>query len=310
MAKSKTATRRALTAVLLSAPLACASGKSGGAETSEIGSEYRPALDGGPRDARRDQSSDVTKSDSSSELTIVWSDEFNGANGSAPDGTKWGYDTGGGGWGNEELETYTTSTKNAYQQDGNLIIKVNKETATGTDGISRDYTSARLVTKSKFSATYGRFEARIKIPYGQGLWPAFWMLGDNIGSASWPACGEIDVMENIGKEPATVHGTIHGSGYSGSSGIGSYYSLSSGKFADDFHVFAVEWEASAIRFYVDGNLYATRTPSELPSGSAWAFDHAFYMLLNVAVGGTWPGAPDSTTTFPQTMQVDYVRVYQ
>ncbi len=241
---------------------------------------------------------------------LLWSDEFNGANGSAPDSAKWTPETGGNGWGNEELETYTSSAKNAYQEGGRLVIKVIKETVMGTDGISRNYTSSRLITKSKFSQKFGRFEARIKIPFGQGLWPAFWLLGDNISSAPWPACGEIDVMENIGKEPATVHGTIHGTGYSGASGIGSYYSLSSGRFADDFHVFAVEWEPSQIRFYVDANLYASRTPSDLPLGATWAFDHGFYILLNVAVGGTWPGNPDSTTTFPQAMMVDYVRAYQ
>jgi beta-glucanase (GH16 family) len=218
-------------------------------------------------------------------------------------------ETGGNGWGNNELETYTNRTQNAHVQDGNLVITANKETFTGSDGITRQYTSARLKTASLFEQKYGRFEARIKITFGQGMWPAFWMLGNNIGTAGWPSCGEIDIMENIGKEPSIVHGTIHGPGYSGANGLGGPYTLPSGKFADDFHIFAIEWEASALRFYVDGNLYETRTPADLPAGKTWVFDHPFFILLNVAVGGDWPGNPDNTTVFPQNMLVDYVRVY-
>jgi beta-glucanase (GH16 family) len=214
------------------------------------------------------------------------------------------------GWGNNELEYYTNRTQNAHLQGGNLVITALAENFTGSDGVTRDYTSARLKTQGKFSQTYGRFEARIKIPYGQGLWPAFWMLGSNIDQIGWPNCGEIDIMENIGKEPAVVHGTIHGPGYSGAQGIGSPYSLPSGRFADDFHVYAVEWETNAIRFYVDGNLYATRTPAELPAKAQWVYNTPFFLLLNVAVGGGWPGNPDGTTVFPQTMTVDYVRVYE
>jgi beta-glucanase (GH16 family) len=242
---------------------------------------------------------------------LVWSDEFNGSNGSAVDASKWVFDSGGGGWGNDELEYYTNRLQNSSQQDGNLVIKVLQEKYTGADGVSRNYTSARLKTLGKFSQTYGRFEARIKIPRGQGIWPAFWMLGDDIEKPGWPACGEIDIMENIGKEPALVHGTIHGPGYSGDKGIGGPYGLPGGQtFADDFHVFAVEWEPNAIRFYVDDHLYTTRTPADLPKGAKWVYDHPFFMLLNVAVGGGWPGSPDSTSAFPQTMLVDYVRVYE
>jgi beta-glucanase (GH16 family) len=242
---------------------------------------------------------------------LVWSDEFNGSNGSAVDASKWGFDSGGGGWGNDELEYYTNRLQNSSQQDGNLVIKVLQEKYTGADGVSRNYTSARLKTLGKFSQTYGRFEARMKIPRGQGIWPAFWMLGDDIEKPGWPACGEIDIMENIGKEPALVHGTIHGPGYSGDKGIGGPYGLPGGQtFADDFHVFAVEWEPNAIRFYVDDHLYTTRTPADLPKGAKWVYDHPFFMLLNVAVGGGWPGSPDSTSVFPQTMLVDYVRVYE
>jgi beta-glucanase (GH16 family) len=241
----------------------------------------------------------------------VWSDEFDGPNGSAVDSKKWSFDVGGKGWGNNELETYTSRTANANLEGGRLAIKALKETFTGADKITRNYTSARLLTKNKFTQVYGRFEARIKIPYGQGIWPAFWMLGDNIDSAHWPNCGEIDIMENIGKEPSIVHGTFHGPGYSGGNGVSAAYTLPGArKFSDDFHTFAVEWEPNVMRFYVDGLLYKTRTPGDLPSGTTWVFDHPFFIILNVAVGGGWPGNPDATTVFPQQMLVDYVRVYQ
>jgi len=247
---------------------------------------------------------------SSSPWTLVWSDEFNGPDGSAPDSSKWVLETGGGGWGNNELEYYTVRPKNASLHDGNLVIKAIQEKYTGPDGVTRDYTSARLKTQGKFAQDYGRFEARIKIPRGQGIWPAFWMLGTDIDKASWPTCGEIDIMENIGKEPSTVHGTIHGPGYSGDKGIGDPFSLPAGHlFADEFHIYAVEWEPEAIRFYVDDHLYSTRTPADLPKGTKWVYDHPFFLLLNVAVGGSWPGNPDATSTYPQAMLVDYVHVY-
>jgi len=242
---------------------------------------------------------------------LVWSDEFNGTNGSAIDTSKWSFDIGGNGWGNNELQTYTNRTDNAFIANGSLVIKTLKETFTGPDNIPRNYTSARLLTRDKFSQTYGRFEARMKLPFGQGIWPAFWMLGDNIGTAGWPNCGEVDIMENIGREPSTVHGTFHGPGYSGGAGISASYALPNGqKFSDDFHTFAVEWEPNVMRFYVDGLLYKTRTPADLPAGKTWVFDHPFFILLNVAVGGSFPGSPDATSVFPQQMQVDYVRVYQ
>ena len=240
---------------------------------------------------------------------LTWSDEFGGANGSLPDSSKWVMETGGNGWGNNELETYTNRTQNAHVQDGNLVITAAKETYTGTDGITRDYTSARMKTAGLLEQKYGRFEARIQIPQGQGMWPAFWMLGNNIGTVGWPACGEIDIMENIGKEPDKVHGSMHGPGYSGGNSMTGTYTLPSGKFADGFHVFAVEWEPNVVRFYVDSSLYETRTPSDVPSGGTWVFDHPFFIILNVAVGGDWPGSPDDTTVFPQNMLVDYVRVY-
>jgi beta-glucanase (GH16 family) len=239
---------------------------------------------------------------------LTWSDEFN--NGPALDPAKWKFATGGNGWGNNELEYYTSRPQNARIRHGNLEIIARKEKYSGTDGVKRDYTSARLITSGKFEQAYGRFEARIKIPFGQGVWPAFWLLGADHKQVGWPTCGEIDIMENIGREPAVVHGTIHGPGYSGGKGIGSPYSLPSGWFADDFHLYAVEWEPDQIRFYVDDHLYATRKPSDLPAGTKWVYDHPFYILLNFAIGGYWPGNPDASTKFPQTMLVDYVRVYK
>lgn len=236
---------------------------------------------------------------------LLWSDEFNGAAGSPPDPSKWAFDLGGNGWGNHELETYTNSPDNVAQDgSGNLVIQVLK---TGANS----YTSARLKTQGKFAVQYGKIEARIRIPFGQGIWPALWMLGADIGQAGWPASGEIDIMENIGKEPSTVHGTIHGPGYSGGSAIGGPGALPGGhRFADDFHVYGVEWSADSIAFLIDGAKYFEVTPDKLPTGKTWVYQHSFFLLMNVAVGGNWPGNPDSTSTFPQRMLVDWVRVWQ
>jgi beta-glucanase (GH16 family) len=244
--------------------------------------------------------------------TLAWSDEFDGPSGALVDAGKWAFDVGGNGWGNQELEYYTDRPRNAsLNGEGALAIQALSETYTGPDGVTREHTSARLKTQGKLDQAYGRFEARLKLPRGQGLWPAFWMLGNDIGALGWPRCGEIDVMESIGREPSTVHGTIHGPGYSGAGAIGAPFIFPGGaRVADDFHVFAVEWEAAAIRWYVDGTLYQTRTPADLPAGQRWAFDHPFFLVLNVAVGGSWPGNPDASTVFPQTMLVDYVRVYR
>lgn len=242
---------------------------------------------------------------------LTWSDEFNGPDNSAIDPRKWTQEVGGNGWGNRELEYYTARKSNARIQNGALVITALKETYKGADGVERAYTSARLMTKNKFAQKYGRFEARLKIPYGQGIWPAFWLLGDDIDAVGWPACGEIDVMENIGREPDVVHGTIHGPDYSGGRSIGVPYKLpNNARFADDYHVYAIEWEPQALRFYVDKQLYKTTTPADLPKGAKWVYDHPFFLLLNLAVGGDWPGVPDATTLFPQDMRVDYVRVYE
>ena len=188
-----------------------------------------------------------------------------------------------------------------------------KETyADPSDNVTRNYTSARMKTQGLFSQAYGRFEARIKIPAGQGMWPAFWMLGNNISSIGWPKCGEIDIMENIGKEPGTVHGSLHGpSTTAPTSDASAPFSLPAGQnFAADFHLYAVEWEPGTVRFYVDSNLYGTFNQSQWPAGGTWTFDHPFFLILNVAVGGDWPGPPDASTVFPQQMLVDYVRVYR
>src|SRR5690349_6411052 len=182
------------------------------------------------------RSTKIANGSSSGEWKLIWSDEFNSGNGPAVDPTKWIFETGGAGWGNNELETYTNRSQNAHIDGGALVITALRENFTVPDHVTRNFTSARLNTKGKFSLMYGRVEARIRIPYGQGLWPAVWLLGANIDQVGWPACGEIDIMENIGREPSLVHATIHGPGYSGGKGIGGPYSLAHGRFADDFHI--------------------------------------------------------------------------
>ena len=243
--------------------------------------------------------------------TLVWSDEFSGTDGSSPDATRWTYDVGGNGWGNRELEYYTNHPENARIEKGNLVITARKESYAGADGVTRDYTSTRLKTQDLFVQTYGRVEARIKTPRGQGMWPAFWMLGQDIPTVGWPKCGEIDIMENIGKEPATIHGSLHGpSTTAPTSDLTATFTLPSGQnFADEFHIYAVEWDPDTVRFSVDSNLYATFRSSDWPAGGKWVFDHPFFIILNLAVGGDWPGSPDASTKFPQTMLIDYIRVY-
>lgn len=246
---------------------------------------------------------------------LTFKDEFSGPAGSPVDSSKWTAEIGGGGWGNQELEYYTNSTDNAFLDgQGALVIKAVKLAPPLNLSCwygPCQYTSARLITKGKFEQQYGKFEARIKVPRGPGMWPAFWMLGNNISTVGWPACGEIDIMENIGREPTIVHGTVHGPGYSGANGIGGSFSYPNNTvFADDYHVYATEWSADKISFYVDGRLYKSIVRADLPQGATWAFDRPFFMLLNFAVGGNWPGSPDNTSVFPQEMKVDYVRVYR
>jgi beta-glucanase (GH16 family) len=241
---------------------------------------------------------------------LTWSDEFNGPNGSSPDPTKWVSETGGNGFGNNELETYTNRPLNAHQEDGHLVITARKEDLTGPDGTPRHYASARLNTKGIFSQAYGRFEARIQLPTGKGIWPAFWLLGDDIDTNPWPKCGEIDIMENIG-DPATVYSTLHGPGYSGAKPISAKFPLPPGESVTlGYHLYSVAWTPQDIKFFFDDHLIVERTPADLPPGTHWVYDHPFFIILNLAVGGGWPGNPDETTIFPQKMLVDYVRVYQ
>jgi beta-glucanase (GH16 family) len=247
----------------------------------------------------------------SSKWTLVWFDEFNGADGSRPDKSKWVYDIGSDAWGNAEEECYTDRADNSVIRGGNLVITARKESIKCPKGADKPYTSARLKTLGLFSQAYGRFEARIKVPRGQGMWPAFWMLGEDIPKVGWPASGEIDIMEIIGKDPSTAYGSLHGPGYNGSRGYRGEYRLpGTVEFADAFHTFSIEWEPNVVRFYVDDDLYATQTPKKLPPDGKWVFDHPFFIILNCAVGGSWPGSPDATTQFPQEMLIDYVRVYK
>jgi beta-glucanase (GH16 family) len=240
----------------------------------------------------------------------TFSDTFDGAAGSAVNSSKWTLETGDN-VNNHEREYYTSGTNNAaLDGQGHLVITAKKENPANYQcwyGTCQ-YTSARMNTSGKFSAQYGHVEARMKIPRGQGMWPAFWMLGTDIGSVGWPNSGEIDVMENVGFEPSTIHGTIHGPGYSGANGIGAGYTLANGAaFADAFHTFAVDWAPNSIKWSVDGVVYETRTPADVGSNT-WAFNKPFFLILNLAVGGDWPGDPNSATAFPAQLVVDSVSV--
>lgn len=231
---------------------------------------------------------------------LVWFDEFSNPTINA---SNWTHETGGSGWGNNELEYYTNRDVNSYILGGSLVIEAKKESYGG-----KNYTSARLITKGKRYFTYGKIEAKIKLPYGQGIWPAFWMLGENISTVGWPSCGEIDIMELIGggANDKKVYGTAHWNS-NGHASYGSNYSLGTGIFADDYHVFSIVWNSKSIQWFVDGSKYVTMDIT--PAGLA-AFHKNQFIILNLAVGGNWPGNPDATTTFPQKMYVDYVRVYQ
>ena len=238
------------------------------------------------------------------EYGLVWQDEFDGPAGQLPDSTRWTFDQGTN-WGNLQLEWDTDRPENvSLDGAGNLAITARAESYQG-----QDYTSGRIKTKGLFARTYGRFEARIQLPVGQGIWPAFWMLGADIDRVGWPACGEIDIMEYLGHEPRVVHGTLHGPGHSGGAALTGRHVLAQGGFNLGFHVFAVEWNEDAVSWEVDGFTYRTVRRDDMPPGATWVYNHPFFILLNVAVGGRWPGSPDQTTVFPQTMLVDYVRVY-
>lgn len=244
---------------------------------------------------------------------LVWSEEFNGSTGSSPNPNAWNFDTGGKGWGNQELESYTSRLQNAeLDGKGDLDITARAEDYIGSDGIPRQYTSARLQTLHKFQFQYGLVEARIQVPAGKGLWPAFWLLGDEAyaNEHTWPYCGEIDAMEVLGSEPNIVHGTLHAAWpWAPKDGMGGS-AASSTPLSAGFHIYGVEWAPQRISFLLDGTVYKTITPADLPSGTPWPFDHPFFLLLNLAVGGEWPGAPNTSTQFPAHMLVDWVRVWQ
>ncbi len=237
---------------------------------------------------------------------LAWSDDFTGAAGSAPDAGKWSFDigTGSNGWGNSELQYYTNRPEN-IKLDGNgmLVITAKSESYAGSG-----FTSARIKTKGLFAQQYGRFEARIKTPTGPGLWPAFWMLGANIDTKPWPQCGEIDIMEQRGQQPSVTWGSVHGPGYSGGGAISKPYGLVNGRFDTEFHVYAVEWGEDYIDYFVDNYLFQRITP-ETVTGD-WVYNTPFFLLLNVAVGGNFVGFPTTGTPFPQSMYVDYVKVYK
>lgn len=237
---------------------------------------------------------------------LVWNDEFDGAN---VDLSKWEFEVNARGGGNNELQYYVTN--NARLRDGLLVIEARKERHTGPEG-TRDYTSSRLRTKGKGDWLYGRFETRAKLPQGKGVWPAIWMLPTDERYGGWPHSGEIDIMELVGHEPNKVYGTLH---YSRPGGrhtfTGTNTVLAAGTFADEFHLFRLDWEPGVMRWYVDDRLYQTQTNWQSRAKSFPApFDQRFHLILNLAVGGNWPGKPDATTVFPQAMQVDYVRVYR
>lgn len=233
---------------------------------------------------------------------LVWADEFTGEAGRAPDPGNWGYDIGTD-WGNAQLEFTTDRPENvALDGEGHLVITARRESLNGSN-----YTSARITTEGKREFTYGRFEARIKLPVGQGIWPAFWLLGANIRQVSWPRSGEIDIMEFRGQEPSINHGSLHGPGYSGGNAITRRY-LSPTPLNEDFHIYTVEWDPSEIRWYVDGRIFHLVKRGD-QSGD-WVFNTPFYLILNVAVGGGFVGPVGAATTFPQQMLVDWVRVYQ
>lgn len=239
---------------------------------------------------------------------LVWADEFDG---DVLDTSKWSVQVGDGcdidlcGWGNNELQWYQGD--NVEVAEGLLTITARVEQAGG-----RNFTSARIRTLDKGDWTYGRFEIRARLPRGQGMWPAIWMLPSDNAYGTWAASGEIDIMELVGHQPATVHGTLHyGGEFPANTSSGDSYRLDSGTFSDGFHTFAMEWEAGEIRWYVDGRHYQTQTDWYSEGGDFPApFDRDFHLILNIAVGGNWPGPPDLTTPFPQSMDVDWIRVYE
>lgn len=236
-----------------------------------------------------------------SQLSLA--DEFE--NEGAPNPDIWTFEIGNGvnGWGNNELQYYTDRTENATVENGFLLITARQESFEGSN-----YTSARLITKDKFEQRFGRFEARMRLPYGQGMWPAFWMLGHDIDTNPWPGAGEIDIMEYRGQDPTILIGSVHGPGYSAGEAVSKEYELENDRFDTGFHTFGIEWGPDFVNYYVDDVLYNQITPDDVPG--EWVFDKAFYIIINLAVGGSFVGSPNAETVFPQTMLIDYVRVYE
>lgn len=234
---------------------------------------------------------------------LVWEDQFDGPAGQSPDASKWKYDIGTD-WGNAQLEYDTDRPENvSLDGDGNLAIIARRESFAGSA-----FTSARITTEGLFDQAYGRFEAKIKMPWGPGIWPAFWLLGADINTVGWPQCGEIDIMEYRGQQPNIIHGSVHGPGYSGGAAVTKSFGFPDNRFDNDFHIFAIEWGENYINYYVDDNIYLQITPEDVPG--EWVYDHPFYIILNVAVGGNYVGFPTDQTDFPQTMLVDWVKVYK
>lgn len=229
-------------------------------------------------------------------VNLVWSDEFSI---SPLDPSVWNYELGGGGWGNNELETYTNLTDNVHIDSGYLHI-------TATNPSVNDYRSGRITTMGKKEFTHGRIVIRAKLPEGKGIWPALWMLGSNFSTAGWPSCGEIDMMELLGDNPSTVYGTVHGN-QGGHQSQGGSYSLPGGKFTDSFHIFTLIWAPNHFQWLVDNNSYLSIGKGQV---SYFPFDLPQFFIFNVAVGGNWPGPPNGNTIFPQNMIIDYIRVYQ
>lgn len=233
---------------------------------------------------------------------LVWQDEFAGT---AIDGNSWTFEEGGHGWGNAELQYYTKRAENAYLANGKLVIEARRENYSGST-----YTSARLTTQGKREFMFGRIDIRAKLPKGQGIWPALWMLGDDFKTVGWPACGEIDIMEVLGHEPNKTYGTIHwgNQGASSSQKTTGSLTLKQDDFSQKYYVFSLVWRQNRLEWYVDDVLFFTTTNQNV--AGSYPFNKPFFFIFNVAVGGNWPGAPNASTTFPQQMQVDYVRVFQ
>mgnify|MGYP006426146521 CR=1 FL=1 len=244
-----------------------------------------------------DETQTVTKFDN-----LVFEESFEGGE---IDGSLWSFETGTGqnGWGNNELQYYTDRPENVKVEDGKLIITAKKESFQGSS-----YTSARMITKNNYEVKYGRIEARMKMPWGRGLWPAFWMLGANIDEVGWPQTGEIDIMEYRGQDPNIVHGSVHGPGYSAGNSVTKSFELNNDRLDTGFHTYGIEWNENFINFYIDDSLYNQIKPNDVTG--EWVFNKPFFMLINMAVGGTFVGSPSGDTVFPQTLEVDYIRVFE